>query len=289
MRSAALVAVASVVVVGAQSPPPETAAGHHERGVEYHLQRRLDEASREYSQTLALDPARAPAADERAAIFRFAPRVFTTPDEFFPLKDAAAILHPSERVIAYHLFWEDDIDFPDDNDPCDHEVVWVRFSPDRRSIERFWTYFHGRLLEGGESALRDAREHEMRARVNVQWGKHGSMPLAWESMEIVGNAGDLERAYYPVGKPMPLADYNRGTWKKLRGEGRRLIDHPIARRLRWPDRFTGEWERFVDFSHAVDFSRLLTERDLVSVSRWNSAVINQHFLPYNFRPKTEWP
>jgi hypothetical protein len=28
---------------------------------------------------------------------------------------------------------------------------------------------------------------------------------------------------------------------------------------------------------------------MVSVSRWNSAVINQQFLAYNFRPKTEWP
>ena len=208
--------------------PPETAASHHQRGVDFHLQRRLDEAAREYAQALALDPPRAPGADERATILRFAPRVYTTPDEIFPLKDAAAVLHPSERLIAYHLFWEDDIDFPDDNDPCDHEVVWVQFSPDRRSIERFWTYFHGRILEAGEDALRDARDHGMRPRVNVQWGKHGSMPLAWESMAIVGDAGDLERAYYTVGKAHPLADYNRGTWQKLRKEGRRL-DRSSAR------------------------------------------------------------
>ena len=304
MRSTALIALAAVAVVGAQSPPSlaqstgasygaagpsETAASHNQRGVDYHLQRRLDEAAREYSQVLALDPPRAPVAEERAAILRFAPRVYTTPDEIFPLKDAAAVLHPTERLIAYHLFWEDDIDFPDDNDPCDHEVVWVRFSPDRRSIERFWTYFHGRILEAGEGALRDARDHEMRPRVNVQWGKHGSMPFAWESMAIVGDAGDLERKYYVVGKPITLADYNRGTWEKLREEGRRLIDHPLTQRLRWPDRFTGGWDRFVDFSRSVDLRSLITERGLTSVSSWNSAVINQHFLPYNFRPKTEWP
>jgi hypothetical protein len=28
---------------------------------------------------------------------------------------------------------------------------------------------------------------------------------------------------------------------------------------------------------------------MARVSRWNSATINQHFLTYNFRPKTEWP
>jgi hypothetical protein len=273
----------------AQPRPPETAASRHQRGVDFHLQRRLDEAAQEYAQALALDPPRPPGPDERAAILRFAPRVYTVPDEVFPLKDAAAVLHPSERLIAYHLFWEDDIDFPEDNDPCDHEVVWVQFSRDRQSIERFWTYFHGRILEGGEAALRDAAQHQMRPRVNVQWGKHGSMPLGWESMTIIGDAGDLERAYYPVGKPITLGEYNRGTWQKLRKEGRRLIDHPMARRLQWPDRFTGDWERFVDFSRQAGFLDLIKTRGLVAVSRWNSAVINRQFLPYNFRPKTEWP
>jgi hypothetical protein len=267
----------------------QAAASHHQRGVDFHLQRRLDEASREYSAALTLDPPRAPSADEHAVVLRFAPRVYTTPDEIFPLKDAAAILHPTERLIAYHLFWEDDIDFPDDNDPCDHEVVWVRFSPDRRSIEGFWTYFHGRILEARPDALRDAADHEMRPRVNVQWGKHGSMPFAWESLTIVGDQGDLERDYYALGKPITLADYNRGTWKKLQSEGRRLIDHPLARRRGWPERFTGGAERFVEFSREVDFLSLIREKRLTSVSRWNSAVINQHFLPYNFRPKTEWP
>ncbi len=267
----------------------EAAARLHERGVEYHLQRRLDEAAREYDRALALDPPRVPATAERAIVLRFAPRVYTTPDEPFPLKDAAAVLHPSERLIAYHFFWEDDIDFPEDNDPCDHEVVWIQFSPDRQSIERFWTYFHGRILEAGEDALRDARRHEMRARVNVQWGKHGSMPLGWESMTIVGDTGDLERAYYSVGKPITLAEYNRGTWQKLRKEGRRLIDHPMAKRLAWPARFAGEWDRFVDFSRDVSFHEVMNKRGFITVSHWNSAAISRQFLAYNFRPKTEWP
>jgi len=33
----------------------------------------------------------------------------------------------------------------------------------------------------------------------------------------------------------------------------------------------------------------LTKNKLAAVSSWNSATINQHFLRYNFRPKTEWP
>src|SRR5206468_11232176 len=125
------------------------------------------EASREYAQALALDPPRDPTPDEWSLVRRFAPRVYTTPSEFFPLKDAAVILHPTDRLIAYHFFWDDDIDFPEDNDPCDHELMWVRYSPDRMSLEKICTYFHGRLLVGGEAALTDARANRMRPRVNV--------------------------------------------------------------------------------------------------------------------------
>ncbi len=171
-------------VVAQSQEPRETAASHHGRGVDFHNQRRLDEASREYARALSLDPPRPPSADEMNIIRRFSPRLHTAATEFFPLQDAAAVLHPAERLIAYHLFWEDDIDVPDDNDPCDHEVVWVQFARDGRTLERFWTYFHGRILEGGEASLRDARDHAMRPRVDVQWGKHGSLPYGWESMTI---------------------------------------------------------------------------------------------------------
>ena len=300
--SAALVAAIWIVGAGGSSVPfaqspsaasrrvePAEAARRNDRAVEFHLQRRLDEAAAEYDQVLALDSPRMPDADERAAVIRFAPRVFTVPDEVFPLEDAAAVLHPTERLIAYHLFWEDDIDFPEDNDPCDHEVVWVQFSQDRRTLERFWTYFHGRILDGGGDAIRDAAQHGMRPRVNVQWGKHGSLPVAWESMPIMPDTGDLERAYYGVGKAITLAEYNRGTWQKLHSEGRRLRSHPMARRLGWPETFTGDWSRFTDFSREVDLRAAIGKPGLIAVSRWNSAVIARQFLPYNFRPKTEWP
>jgi hypothetical protein len=290
------VVLAAVVVMppGVRTQAPSaavdmTAASYHARGVELHTQRRLDEASREYARALTLEPPRTPSAAEMALIRRFAPRLHTAATEFFPLKDAAAVLHPSERLIAYHLFWEDDIDFPDDNDPCDHEVVWVQFAPDRQTIERFWTYFHGRILEGGEISLRDARANGRRPRVDVQWGKHGSLPVGWESMSIVAEPGDIEREYLKAGVAVSLRDYNRATWQKLTKDGRRSMDHPLSRRLAWPDRFEGSWEQFVGFSRIVDPTPLLDRHRMVSVSRWNSAVINQQFLTYNFRPKTEWP
>jgi hypothetical protein len=275
---------AAAVVAG-----QDAATDHHARGVAHHLERRLDDASREYARTLELDPPREPGEREWAIVRRFVPRVYTTPSEFFPLRDFAAIVHPDERLIAYHLFWEDDIDFPEDNDPCDHEVMWVQYAANGRGVERIWTYFHGRVLEGGEAALADARSHDGRPRISVQWGKHGSMPVGWEQMSIVANAGETERDYLPLERPITIEQYNRATFDKLHKDGRRLIEHPLGRRLGWPARFTGDWKAFIDFTRLVDPVPMLDRARMAKVSRWNSATIDQHFLTYNFRPKTEWP
>jgi hypothetical protein len=282
--------LASTAEPGRQSATPlDDAAAHHRAGVEYHLRRCLDDASREYALALELDPAREPTDQEWQLIRRFAPRIYATKSEPFPLKDFAAILHPAGRLIAYHFFWEDDIDFPEDNDPCDHELIWVGYSEDQKSIEKIWTYFHGRILEGDAGALADAREHAMRPRVVVQWGKHGSMPHHWEGIPISPTPGDAELKYYSTSGPITLKRYNEGTFKKLSTEGRRLATHPIGVRLGWPVRFAGSWKDFTDFSKLLDPIDILNGKRMAAVTRWNSATINRHFLAYNFRPKTEWP
>lgn len=254
------------------------AATHNQRGYEFHFRRCLDDASREYAETLKLDPPRELTAEEWALVQRFAPRAFTTQTEFFGLKDFAAVLHPTERLIAYHFFWEDDIDFPEDNDPCDHEVVWVQFSADRKNLEQVWTYFHGNILAGGEAALEDARLHQMRPRINVQWGKHGSLLAGWEEMTVKSETGQSRS----------LKSYNEDTFHAL-SKSRRLAEHPIGVRLGWPLKFNGSWDDFTNFSRLVDTRQWLTKHKLAIKSRWNNATINQYFLPYNFRPKTEWP
>ena len=283
--------VAERVRAGAlmQQRVEETAEFHHQLGVAYHLRRCLDDASREYARALELDPPRSLNDEEWKLARRFAPRIYVTQSEFFPLKDFAVVLHPTDRLIAYHLFWEDDIDFPEDNDPCDHELMWVRYSSDRMSIEKIWTYFHGRLLDSGEVALADARANRMRPRVNVQWGKHGSMPVGWEDLKIIGDRGDAENKYYPIDQPISLRVYNEGTFRKLKEEGRRLPTHPLGVRGGWPTKFAGTWNDFVNFSQAIEPLEWLNKNKLAAVSRWNSATINQYFLRYNFRPKTEWP
>lgn len=262
---------------------------HHQRGVAHHNLRRLDEASREYARVVQLDPPKELTPEQWALARRFAPRIYTTPTEFFPLKDFAVILHPTDRLIAYHFFWEDDIDFPEDNDPCDHELIWVKYSADGRNLESVWAYFHGRILIGGDAAMRDAKENGMRPRVNVQWGKHGSLLAGWEQMTIMADIGDAEKKYYPLDRTITLRQYNEGTQRKLAEEGRRLADHPLGIRLGWPGKFDGGWKEFTDFSRLIDPLPILDKTKLARVTRWNSATIDQYFLSYNFRPKTEWP
>jgi hypothetical protein len=266
-----------------------TADELHEIGVAHHLERALNEAAAAYDRALALEPPREPTPTEWQRILAAAPRVFAQRDEPFELADVAAILHPQTGIIAYHLFWDDDIDYPDDNEPLDHEVVWVKPSRDRQQIDAVWTYFHGRLLAGSASALAEAAAHGGRAAVYVQWGKHGSMPHAWAQQSIVAERGETEAAHYPVDVPITLLEYNRGTWKKLATEGRRALDNRLARRGQWPDRFRGTWEDFQRFSRVIDLAARLGRSRAALVTRWNSGPLNRWLIRYNFRPKTEWP
>jgi hypothetical protein len=264
----------------------EDAAEHHSAAVEFHLARSLDEAAREYDATLRLDPPREATALERATVLRFAPRVFVNASEPFALKDVAAIAHPSEPVIAYHLFFEDDVDFPDDNDPSDHEVMWVRY--EHQDITQVSTLFHGRVVEGGTGAVVDASHHAMRPRIDVQWGKHGLMPSGWQSqtVETVDSDEDTE---IPEGRIMTLLEYNKLTWKTLSTRGTRARDFALARRHRWPSRFAGDFPAFLSFNRQIDIRPFLTRQPMILVSRWNSAALARCLLFYNFRPKLEWP
>jgi hypothetical protein len=245
----------------------EAAAWRHWRGVEYHIDRRLDEASREYKRALELDPPRALTPEQQTLVRRFAPRLYTAEHEPFTLEDVAVILHPTRRLIAWHFFWDDDLDYPDDNDPTDHELMWIEYSEDGRALEAIHTYFHGRILTGGPAAIEDARRHGMRPRVDVQWGKHGTMPSAWPDR----------------------ARENATTWRRLSTEGARQKAHPVARRLGWPERYPGSEAEFLRFPRLLDPLPMLERSKMARVTRWNSATISQQWLPYNFRPKTEWP
>lgn len=121
---------------------------------------------------IALDlPGVLDAADEGARLARsLAPVLFLQRDERFALERVVAVLHPVQRIVAYHLLWRDDahgawIPF---TTPTDQEIIWVGYDT-TGAPERLWTYWHGKVLH---TEWRDRGT----VLVDVQWGKHGSLP-----------------------------------------------------------------------------------------------------------------
>jgi tetratricopeptide (TPR) repeat protein len=261
---------------GLQFAPNDTLY-HYRLGYAYHLMRRLTEASNQYRIVLKLDPPHLASEDDLKLANKYAPRLSVNPEEFFDLKDLVAVIHPKRPIIAYNLFWEDDIDHPGDNDPSDHEVVWIEFDQNNGKVTAVYTYFHRAMLST-EEAVKDANLHHQRARIGVQWGGHGSLPLGWERLKP-------EAVYEKIGQRLKVRNmperYQRLS-KSIRNPG-----HPLAKN--WPKRFEGTYKDFIDFSQYIGSRRLLRKKKMVIISKWPNAVINQYFLTYNYFPKRQWP
>jgi hypothetical protein len=100
-----------------------------------------------------------------------APTLYLHRDEPFPLQRVVAVVHPERPVIAYHLLWRSDLNgqWMPWTKPTDQEVVWVGYDPGTHRVTDLWTYWHGTILHA------DWRDRGPPA-VDVQWGKHGSLP-----------------------------------------------------------------------------------------------------------------
>ena len=98
--------------------------------------------------------------------------LFLQRDETFELSRAVAVVHPVRPVIAYHLLWRDDahgawLPF---TVPTDEEIVWVGYDSTHAPTE-VWTYWHGAILH--------TPWPRSQVLVDVQWGKHGSLPRGY--------------------------------------------------------------------------------------------------------------
>jgi hypothetical protein len=112
-----------------------------------------------------------PERDSVAQLARtLAPLLYLQVDEWFPLERVVAVVHPTRRIIAYHLLWRDDVhgSWIPFTVPTDQEVVWVGYDAARNPTD-LWTFWHGTILHT------DWR-NKGPAQVDVQWGKHGSLP-----------------------------------------------------------------------------------------------------------------
>lgn len=151
---------------------PDDAEIPARQGEYYHLDGQLRRAGQAYRRALELEPLLMLTEREAAAIRRHCPLLLTTEAECFPLKDIAAVHHPAKPLIGYHLFWEDDFDFPDDYEPCDHEEIWVEYDPAEETVTQVMTFFHSSVISS-EEAVQEAREHGERPIIRIEWGNTG--------------------------------------------------------------------------------------------------------------------
>ena len=111
-----------------------------------------------------------PATDSGAMLARaLAPVLYLQRDERFPLSRVVAVVHPTKRIIAYHLLWRDDVNgsWIPFTVATDQEIVWVGYDQSGAPTE-VWTYWHGTILHTPWNRSQVA--------IDVQWGKHGSLP-----------------------------------------------------------------------------------------------------------------
>ena len=188
-----------------------------------------------------------------------APLLYVQRDEWFPLQRVVAVLHPTRRVIAYHLLWQDDVNgsWIPFTVATDEEVVWVGYDSTRGPTD-LWTYWHGTLLHA------DWRERGQVA-VDVQWGKHGSLPH-----------GLIESDLPSIKK---LNDFYAFTWLSLPD----MWLGNLTRRGPWC--FCHGYARYRDFSREMPLAGRL---DLVVRAEDARDALGAVFgRPYS--RKTPWP
>jgi len=199
-------------------------------------------------------------ADTSARLAReLAPLLYIQRDEWFPLQRVVAVLHPTRRVIAYHLLWQDDVNgsWIPFTVATDEEVVWVGYDSTHAPID-LWTYWHGTLLHA------DWRDRGQVA-IDVQWGKHGSLPH-----------GLLESDLPSIKK---LNDFYAFTWLSLPD----IWLGNLTRRGPWC--FCHGYARYRDFSRELSLSGKL---DLVVRADDAREALGLIFgRPYS--RKTPWP
>ncbi|MDO8501662.1 MAG: hypothetical protein Q7S20_07445 [Gemmatimonadaceae bacterium] len=186
-----------------------------------------------------------------------APVLYLQRDERFLLSRVVAVVHPTKSVIAYHLLWRDDVNgaWIPFTVPTDEEVVWLRYDSTGAPVD-VWTYWHGTLLH--------TRWPKSQVAINVQWGKHGSLPR-----RIVESS---------LPKPMTLNFFFAAT--------RFLVpDMLLSRVMRGgPATFPHSYRRYRDFSRVMPLSDRL---DAVTLTDKPENVLQAVFGQYSHKPN--WP
>ena len=189
---------------------------------------------------------------------QLAPVLYLHPDESFPLVRVVAVLHPTRPIIAYHLLWQDDVHlaWAPFTRPSDQEIVWVGYDSTGAPVD-VWTYWHKRVLH--------VPWPKRQVLIDVQWGKHGSMPRATR-------LGDLP-------PDRSLEGYYLLSWAGL-------LDLWLGRLSRpGPMCFCGSYARYATFTKPLGLSGRL---DVITRAEDPNAVLEAVFGKVYSR-KGPWP
>lgn len=205
-------------------------------------------------------PGAVDSSDSAAVLARaLAPLLYVQRDEWFPLERVVAVVNPERPVIAYHLLWKDDVSgsWVPFTVPTDEEVVWVGYDATHAPTD-LWTYWHGTLLH---TNWRDRGQ----VAIDVQWGKHGSLPHGIVESDLPWNR--KLNLFYAL------------TWIGLPDEWLGDLTRP------GPLCFCHGYNRYRDFSKVVPLSNRLDV--VVRATHAVQALTDVFGKPYS--EKRPWP
>lgn len=197
---------------------------------------------------------------------RFAPRLYTNPTEPYAIKDLVVFIHPQRPLIAYHMLWEDDSIGPGLGKDSDHETAWVEYDPVSLKLVDMWTLWHRGILHTVQSVM-EAKSHDQRPKLLIQWGQHGILPVGWEKLPTARPYAEL-RLHFTIMKRMQIGRYT----------GSKDIDSL---------KFQGDYSDYLTFSELID-SREHIHPEKVVVGIDSNKIIVQ-MLPYSVGLKQPWP
>jgi len=196
---------------------------------------------------------------------RFAPVLSLHPGEPFHVIAVIPVLHPSRPLIAYHIFFDDDMFFAGRGKSADHEIAWVEYDPVTLKVADVFTLWHRTVLRT-DSCVIDARLSGQRPKIDVQWGQHGLLPSGWHVLATARPRLELAM-HYRVAK---------------------IINRLPRVSTRKPAvSFRGSYADYLTFTKEVRTADYIIEQDMVKAE--HSLDFLRSRLGMTFLPKKEWP
>lgn len=197
---------------------------------------------------------------------RFAPRLYINPAEPYQIRDLIVLIHPQKPLIAYHLIWEEDSIGPGIGKEGDHEITWVEYDPISLKLVDVWAMWHRGILHTTQSVI-EAKSHNQRPRLSVQWGQHGMLPVGWDRLPTARPEAEL-RLHFTIAKSVQLGQYT----------GSKDISSL---------KFQGNYSDYLTFSELVDSRQYIhPEKVIVGI---DSKRIVPRMLSYTIAAKQSWP